>query len=126
MALANASVVATTPTLVPVWSIKRTSRTRMSSFIRGPAGSRSGAALIGRRMLQSPSVVARTLAAKAVERTGHRPAPLRIGEIIAQVKIFGGKHPRPAGWGPRENVVQGRCPAVGRRRRAYGAAWIPR
>ena len=64
VARASASAVVTTPTFWPVSSISRTSRTRMSSFIRGPDGSRSGAALIGRRMLQSPSVVARTLPAR--------------------------------------------------------------
>src|SRR5436190_23078397 len=104
MALANASVVATTPTLVPVWSIKRTSRTRMSSFIRGPAGSRSGAALIGRRMLQSPSVVVRTLLSESLRngQVAQIQRRRRIGEIIAQVKIFGREHARgPAGRRPR-------------------------
>ena len=92
VARAMASAVATTPTFWPVSSINRTSRTRMSSFIRGPDGSRSGAARIGRRMLQSPSVVARVQALARPYRR-KRASRTRIGEMMPQVKVVAGLLP---------------------------------
>src|SRR5215813_13110409 len=110
--------MATTPRFWPVWSIRRTSRARISSFIRGPAGSRSGAALMGRRMLHSPSAVAHGPNGgdrRRIEQTAHLQTKPRIGKIGTQVKIVAGVDPRQAlpVQAPLESAARGLCPTAG-------------
>jgi len=54
----NWVMLPTVPLLVPSLSIRWTSRTRISSLIRGPSLRAGSGALIGRRMAQNPFAVA--------------------------------------------------------------------
>src|SRR5271170_3114836 len=77
--MAKAALISVTPLLAPSLSMSWTSRTRISSLMRGPSFAAGCGVLMGRRMVLLSCVVATSLSHPYADHDGHASAML-IGE----------------------------------------------
>jgi hypothetical protein len=86
--MAMAMLISVTPLLAPSLSMSWTSRTRISSLMRGPSLAAGCGVLIGRRMVPVSCVVA-TSRSRQRDHDGYSPATL-IGEC-QRLGVFAAK-----------------------------------